>query len=268
MSPPVGVVRSRTRSARAVQRVEVDDVHHHVGRHEQRQGGDRDPDDAVGRPRSLRPLASAGARRAARHGRTTSARAGSASRPTPRPAARRSRSRPRRCRRARAVRPRRRRPRRDARQPVRGRPGSAVSVRSVIATGNDASRQPIASSRPVALNATWVAIDMPEPVRRHEAGSDDEGEGEQAGVLDRPEVDHREPHGRAEPGQHRRRAGREGPLQQAAVDDLLDDRCADADHHARAGPSTRRSARSASFSAVSESLSSENVAGQRPRSGM
>ena len=152
MSPPVGVVRSNTRSASPVQRVEVDDVQHHVRRDEQRQAGHGDLDDAVGRPRALRPR-----RRPAHDPAADAPEPGRLARrrgtPTHSSCAARVRSSTAR-RRAGRRRPSRRRVARRATVAVAvvvGRPSSpsgSASVRSVIATGNDASRQPIASSRP------------------------------------------------------------------------------------------------------------------------
>ena len=70
MSPPVGVVSAKTRSPNS----EVDDVHHDDGRDEQRQRGDRDADDPLGRPRPRRPTRPAGGRCAGRRGPATTAR--------------------------------------------------------------------------------------------------------------------------------------------------------------------------------------------------
>ena len=55
MSPPVGVVSVEDQVGARVERVEVDDVHHHDGRDEQRQRRDDDTHDALGRPRRLGP---------------------------------------------------------------------------------------------------------------------------------------------------------------------------------------------------------------------
>ncbi len=124
-----------------VQRVEVDDVHHHHGRDEQRQAGDDDPHDTLGRPGCLGPA----------HGTADDAA----------PGPHRPRRRPWLGRlvvpatrdsvstspvddlvvgRARA---RRRPPRRiRGRSRRRGRHGSPRSLPSFIATGNDGSPRP------------------------------------------------------------------------------------------------------------------------------
>ena len=55
MSPPVGVVSIEDEVGARVDRVQVDDVHHHDGRDDERERGDEEPHDPIGRPRSLGP---------------------------------------------------------------------------------------------------------------------------------------------------------------------------------------------------------------------
>ena len=123
-----------------VQRVEVDDVHHHHGRDEQGQAGDDDPDDTLGRPGCLGPAhraaddAAPGPRRPRRRpwlGRLVvpGARLGvDVARDDLVVGARRARRRP-----PRRIRGRSRR---------RGRRRSPRSLPSFIATGNDGSPRP------------------------------------------------------------------------------------------------------------------------------
>ena len=158
--------------------------------------------------------------------------------------------------------------RRGRRGPVRRRPADLPRSGRSSSTGNDASRQPIASSRPVTLNATCVAIDMPRRSVTIRQAPATRAKANRPGVLDGPEVDDREPR---RGHRARRRRARCGRRTTAAA--------------GRGRRSPRRSARptqtittsstivpplarSASFSAVSDSRSSENVSGQSARSGM
>ena len=232
-----GAVEDRGR--RRVERVEVDDVHHHDGRDEQRQRRDGDPDDALGRPRRAGPSAPAGARCAGRPARPRRRRGPSAADSLASAvvggAARRRRRR-RRRRRAGGVDHGHRRLVVGVDRPVGSSPGRARSVRSFIATGNDASRRAgsvghrTASSSPVTLNATWVAIDMPRrPVTSRQAPTTRPN-------ANRPGYSTGRKWMRANQAAATSHAddvveaGGERALQQAAVDELLDDRRADAHH--------------------------------------
>ena len=234
--------------------LEVDDVHHDERRHDERRHGDGEAHDAVGRPRPPEPLRRAGGR--------------SASRPVPAAIARRAggrrRARRRRGRRGVGLAGRRARRVGGAERSttvvvaVRA-PELAVELRGEVvafrvdragiaslgvaghssSADNHASRDRgsnrqvsrRASSRPVTLKPMWAGIGMPRrPVSAGQAPPTSPND-EQPGVLDRAEVDEGEP----APTRPARpttwlNAGGERALQQAAVDELLDDRRADAHH--------------------------------------
>ena len=172
----------------------MDDDHHDDRRDDQRGAGDRDADDALGRPRPLAPgdrtahdaPAGADRPRRARVVGTARGRASQSTSTSPSTGRRLGRSSTGRV---------------DERDGVarRAARSQVVRVRSVThGAGNDASRRrPIgrhrtARSSPVTLNPMWVAIDMPEPAGDASAQApSDQAEHEQARVLDRAEVDER-----------------------------------------------------------------------------
>ena len=136
----------------------------------------------------------------------------------------------------------RRRRRRRAASP----PGVSRSVGSLIATGNDASRERrigrhrTASSRPVTLNAMWVAIDMPRrPVTSRQAPATSPKANRPGYSTGRKWMTANQADG-GEPGEDVVEAGGERALQQPAVDELLDDRARRRRPSARAAPSSRR----------------------------
>ena len=146
---------------------------------------------------------------------------------------------------ARARRPARRRGRR--RSPPCGVAGRVSFGRVTHGARNDASRERrfgrhrTASRRPVTLNATWVAIDIPSrPVTSRQAPATSPKANRPGYSTGRKWISG-EPRRGGEPGEDVVEAGGERALQQAAVDELLDDRRADADHQHEQHHRRRRS---------------------------
>ena len=123
-------------------------------------------------------------------------------------------------------------------------------------------RHRTASSRPVTLNATWVAIDMPRrPVTSRQAPATRPNANRPGYSTGRKWMSANHAAG----DQPRRRRGRSGRrTSPAAARGRRAPRRSGRRRRpsARAAPSSPRSARSTSFSAFSDSWSSENVSGQ------
>ena len=250
----------------------MDDVHHHDGRDDQRQRGDGDLHDPLGRPRPLRPP----------HRAAHDAPAGASGQRRPpgsSPAGASSSGVDRRRRRS---------------SVVVGSSGAVVGA-STTATGVVVGRR----RRLVALGRSRHRDRNDASRDRPRSGRSPHGE-QQPGRVER-DVGRRSTSrgGRSpcrqapatrpktnRPGYSTGRkwmsanhaatasqattsvdAGGERALQQPAVDELLDDRRADADHQHEQHHRRRRSARSTSSSAVSDRRSSENVSGHSSRSG-